>query len=108
MPILPLVVLSASLLNVKPSPVFAEVMVGTAGPYRLVVDTGAQTSLIDTKLAAELGLKGDHRVAIVTVNSERVRPATKVKSLRVGRVPLPETDLVFDDLDRAGVRGLLG
>jgi len=108
MPILPLVLLSASLLNVKPSPVFAEVTIGTAGPYRFVVDTGAQTSLIDTKLAAELGLKPDHRVAVVTVNSERVRPATKVKSLRVGRVELPETELVFDDLDRAGVRGLLG
>jgi predicted aspartyl protease len=108
MPILPLVLLSASLLNVKPCPVFAEVTIGTAGPYRFVVDTGAQTSLIDAKLAAELGLKADHRVSIVTVNSERLRPAAKVNSLRVGRVELPATELVFDDFDRAGVRGLLG
>jgi predicted aspartyl protease len=108
MTILPLVLLSASLLNVKPCPVFAEVMIGTAGPYRFVVDTGAQTSLIDAKLAVELGLKADHRVAIVTMNSERPRPAAKVSSLRVGRVELPATELVFDDLANKDVRGLLG
>src|SRR6266487_3305271 len=57
-----LLLFSSSLLNVKPSPVFADVSVGTEGPYRFLVDTGNQTSLIDPILAAQLNLKPEFRV----------------------------------------------
>ena len=61
-----LLLLSSALLNTKPSPVFADVSIGKQGPYRFLVDTGAQTSLIDPKLAAELRLKPEFRVEVVT------------------------------------------
>ncbi len=52
-----LLLFSSSLLNTKPAPVFADVRIGTEGAYRFLVDTGAETSLIDPKLAATLHLK---------------------------------------------------
>ena len=42
-----LILLSSSLLNTQPAPVFADIRIGANGPYRFLVDTGAQTSLID-------------------------------------------------------------
>jgi hypothetical protein len=108
-----LVLLSTSLLDQKPAPVYAEVFIGAKGPYRFLVDTGAQTSLIDEKLAAELKLKPQYRVEIVTQHSSRPSPALKTRDLRIGDKQLAETELVFQDLEnvrRAGVpiRGLLG
>jgi predicted aspartyl protease len=108
-----LVLLSSSLLSVKPAPVFADVFVGTHGPYRFLVDTGAQTSLIDPKLATELGLHGQFTVDVVTQYGTQHAPALKTGELRIGERTLPETELAIHDvrelrrLDRS-VRGLLG
>ena len=105
--------LSTSLLNQKPMPVYAGVLIGDRGPYRFLVDTGAQTSLIDPQLAAELKLAPTFRVEIITQNSSRLLPGLKTRGLRIGETKLPETELVFDDLAhvrRFGIpiRGLLG
>jgi hypothetical protein len=108
-----LVLLSSSLLNQKPAPVYADVFIGAKGPYRFLVDTGAQTSLIDEKLAAGLKLQPQYRVEIVTQHSSRSSPALKMRDLRIGDKRLAETELVFQDLEnvrRSGIpiRGLLG
>jgi hypothetical protein len=108
-----LVLFSVSLLNVKPSPVFVNVSIGTQGPYRFLVDTGSQTSLIDPKLAAELNLKPEFRVEIVTQNSTRLLPALRVKTLHIGDKPLHSAELVFHDLAHArrldpSIKGVLG
>lgn len=108
-----LLFLSSALLNTKPSPVFADVYIGTHGPYRFLVDTGAQTSLIDPKLAAELGLKPEFRVEVVTQHSNHLLPGMKVSTLHVGQRTLPEIELVFHDVAEVRrldphVRGLLG
>jgi len=108
-----LVLLSSALLHQKPTPVFADVYLGANGPYRFLVDTGAQTSLIDPKLAAELKLQQQYRVEILTQHTSRLLPAFKTRELRIGQTRLAETELVFHDLQsvrRIGVpvRGLLG
>jgi predicted aspartyl protease len=105
--------LSTSLLNQKPMPVYADVLIGDRGPYRFLVDTGAQTSLIDPKLAADLKLAPAFRVEIITQNSSRLLPGLKTQGLRIGETKLTETELVFDDLAhvrRFGIpiRGILG
>ncbi len=104
---------STSLLNAKPSPVFADVTIGTSGPYRFLVDTGSQSSLIDSKLAERLNLRPEYRVEVITQNSSRLLPALKTSGLRIGQRQLPETELMFDDLAEArrldsSVKGVLG
>jgi len=108
-----LLLFSAGMLNTKPSPVFAEVSIGSAGPYRFLVDTGSQTSLIDPALAKRLQLKPEFRVELMTQNSTRLLPALKMSTLRIGHKHLRDAEVVLDDLDQArrldrSVMGVLG
>ena len=105
--------LLSGLLDTKPAPVFAEVSIGAQGPYRFLVDTGAESSLIDPALANELGIRPEFRVELVTQQSSRLVPGAKVSALRIGQRPLPNVELLFHDvaevqrLDQS-VRGILG
>ena len=108
-----LVLLSSALLNIKHAPVFADVRIGAAGPYRFLVDTGAQTSLIDSKLAATLRINPEFHVNVVTQSGSHLAPAVRARTLAIGDRALPETELVFYDVGEArrldrGVRGVLG
>lgn len=108
-----LLLFSSSLLNTKPSPVFAEVSIGTEGPFRFLIDTGSQTSLIDPKLAGQLNLKPEFRVEVVTQNSTRLLPALRMNTLHIGQKPLRETEVVFHDLAESrrfdpSIQGVLG
>ncbi len=105
--------LVAGVIDTKPSPVFANITIAGHGPYRFLVDTGSETSMIDPKLAAELGLKPEYRVEIITQLTTRALPALKANTLRVGTEALPPVELVLHHLDQArgigsDVRGLLG
>ena len=104
---------SSALLNTKPAPIFADIRIGGEGPYRFLVDTGAQTSLIDPKLAAALRLKPEFRVDVITQQSRRLSSGMKARNLYIGETALPESELVFYDVaepQRFGqkVRGVLG
>jgi hypothetical protein len=108
-----LVLFSTSMLLEKPHPIFADVFIGVRGPFRFVVDTGAETSVIDPKLAKELRLEAEFRVELITQNSRRTVPGLKARDLRIGGVALAETELVFHEVGAAQrfgqpVRGLLG
>ena len=108
-----LLLFSTSLLNAKPSPVFADVSIGKSGPYRFLVDTGSQSSLIDGQLAKRLNLNPQFRVEMITQNSTRLLPALKTSELQIGHTQLRNTELIFDDLAQAkrfdsSVQGVLG
>jgi hypothetical protein len=108
-----LLLFSTALMNTKPSPVFADVFIGAHGPYRFLVDTGAETSLIDQTLAEQLQLQPTFRIEIITQNSSRLLPGLRTGNLHLGPKTLPEVELVFHDLTEArrtdrSVRGLLG
>lgn len=83
------------------------------GPYTFALDTGASQSLVDSSVAKELDVKptGDtHKVA--GISSVSNVHSIAVKHWRVGRVELPATTIVeenlpFGDAD-GGVQGLLG
>jgi predicted aspartyl protease len=102
-----------SLLNVKPAPVFADVYIGATGPYRFLVDTGSQTSLIDPELATKLRLKPEFRVELVTQQSSHIVFGTTLTNIRVRNRVLPGVEIAFSDvsqlrnLDRS-VKGVLG
>ena len=108
-----LLLFSTSLLNVTPSPVFADVYIGATGPYRFVIDTGSQTSLIDPKLAGELRLKPEFRVELVTQQSSQLVPGTTLTNIRVRNRVFPGTEVVFRDVSELrnldpSVKGVLG
>jgi predicted aspartyl protease len=104
-----LVLFSTAMVNRPPTPVFTDLYIGDRGPYRFLVDTGAQTTLIDRKLAAELQLKAEFQVDVLTQNTTRKLDALRSRALRIGNTALPETEMVIDDLSAvAPIRGLLG
>jgi Aspartyl protease len=83
------------------------------GPYTFALDTGASQSLVDSGVAKELQVKptGDtHKVAGIS-NVTRVQ-LIPVKHWRVGKVELPATTIVEENLPfgnaDGGVQGLLG
>jgi hypothetical protein len=107
------VLIFSSLLSVKPSPVLADVFIGSSGPYRFLVDTGAETSLIDPQLATKLGLKAEYRVELVTPLTTELVPGEKLRTLKFHDRALPETEVLFRDIAEARrldpeVKGVLG
>ena len=113
MGILSLLLLLSGVIETKPSPIFVDVSIGTHGPYRFLVDTGAQTSFIDTKLARKLSLRPEFQVEVVTLNGSRFVPGLKTSALKIGDRALPETEMLFEDVAEArrldpSIQGVLG
>ena len=106
------VLLFSGVLN-KPAPVSTEVYIGPHGPYRFLVDTGAQSSMMDTTLAAELRLTPQFRVELVTAQTTQIVPGAKLRTLRVDQSALPEAEVLFHEMSEprrlnASIRGVLG
>ena len=83
------------------------------GPFRFLVDTGAQSTMIQASLASELKLQPEFRVELVTVNGTRLTPGAKLRTLRLGATVLPELEVLFHDLTEArrldpAIRGVPG
>lgn len=87
------------------------VFVNGEGPFRFAVDTGSESSLIDSLLAGKLGLQPTERVEIVTVAGVRALP-TGPATLRLGSFDIHVTDLTWMDaksyLSRVRLDGILG
>src|SRR4051812_31325275 len=94
-----LLLLSIGVLDAKPEPIFANVSIGSAGPYRFLVDTGAETSMIDPDLAFRLGLEPQFQVEIQTEHSSYMAAALKATNLRLGNSSLPPTELVLHHVE---------
>ncbi len=117
--ILPIVyAFAGGLLDAKPAPILTDVYIGSAGPYRFLVDTGAESSAVDPALAAILGLKPEYRVEQVTVHGSRYVPGLKVASMRIGATgqavhTIRNVELLLQDVAEArridpSVQGILG
>jgi len=83
------------------------------GPYSFALDTGASTSLVDSQVARELGVRTTgRRQRIAGVGSVSQVASIKVKEWSVGGVKLPPTTIVEANLPfgnaSGGVQGLLG
>lgn len=53
------------------------------GPYRFLLDTGAQSTVVDPALADSLGLRPSYRVEVVSVNGSHLAPAVERAELTV-------------------------
>lgn len=87
----------------------APVMVNGQGPYRFIVDTGANRSVLSTTLATSLGLAPVGSGEVHSVHGVTVAPLVEVTSLAYGALPLPSDALpLLQGPVLAGEQGLLG
>ncbi len=92
----------------------AAVHVNGSGPYRFIIDLGANRSVLSARLAAQLGLAsaGTGTVEVHGVTGSAVVPMAIVDELRVGTIVLADQQLpvlagaVFADAD--GILGIDG
>jgi len=85
-----------------------EVGVNGTGPYRFVVDSGADTSVIGTRLATALKLPVGHPVMLNGVTESRLVDRVMVDTLQVGASQFSALELPRLDERDVGAAGMIG
>jgi predicted aspartyl protease len=91
--------------------IHASVTINGAGPYRFILDTGANTSALAPHVAEELKLQGagDTQIQVHGVTGSALLQAVRVESLKAGDVQLPPMNLpVLPGPVLGGADGILG
>ncbi len=89
--------------------VVAPVSVNGQGPFRFIVDTGANRSVVSNELAAHLGLTPTGSGDVHSVHGVSVAPMVNVETLQYGDVSLNAAALpMLNGSVLAGEQGLLG
>jgi predicted aspartyl protease len=90
--------------------IMAPVMIDGRGPFRFIVDTGANYSVITTRLAAELGLQltAEHTVKLNGVTGSAILPTVMVDRLQTGDLVQRALQLPVLDSVMSGAEGILG
>lgn len=83
---------------------FIDVTINGQGPFRMLVDTGANASLLTPQAAQRAGLTFDHRVILTTMAGEKVVRGASTNSIQAGDTL--ESDLAILALDLPEVRSL--
>jgi hypothetical protein len=84
-----------------------------AWPYRFLLDTGAQTNQFDARLADELGLEKQFRVALNTPTGSVWVAGGRAHQVSLGTATAVDQELLFTNLAGvravdAGIQGVLG
>jgi predicted aspartyl protease len=89
--------------------IVAPILVNGQGPFRFIVDTGANRSVLSNSLAARLGLAADGHGPVHSVHGVVTAPLVRVESLRYGEVALANGEVpMLGGPVLAGEHGLLG
>jgi predicted aspartyl protease len=91
--------------------VVAEVRVGEQGPFRFIVDTGANRTAISARLAALLGLTPlpDQDSVVHGITGSAVMPVVAVPELRLGRISFAGQRIaLLPDAVFGGTDGIIG
>ena len=89
--------------------VIAPVMVNGQGPFRFIVDTGANRSVLSTTLAQVLGLTANSIGNVHSINSVDPAPLVDVRTLDYGPVALANASLpILGEAMMGGEQGVLG
>jgi hypothetical protein len=93
----------------KGFPVVEGARIEGAGPYRLVVDTGAQSSSLSPVFARRGGLTPNYRVELVRVEGTELVPATAKAKLALADGPTASIEVIWSTPPPLpGVDGVLG
>lgn len=87
----------------------APVMIDGQGPFRFIIDTGANRSVVSTDLATHLGLAPNGTGEVHSVHGVSTAPMVQVEQFAYGDLPLGGEDMpVLGGAVLAGEQGLLG
>ena len=87
----------------------APVTVNGQGPFRFIVDTGANRSVLSQRLADQLGLTPIGTGEVHSVHGVTIAPLVEVQSLNYGALPLLANAMpLLEGAVLAGEQGLLG
>lgn len=79
---------------------FVEVMVNGQGPFHMLLDTGATSSILSPKAAAQAGVVPDQRSIMVTFSGEKVVPESSRNVIQVGEVRETGLPIVIMEVPR--------
>lgn len=103
---LPLYVIDAAIDDSERMTV--ETMINGRGPYRFVVDSGADRSVVSQGLAADLALPRGRDVMVHGIGGSAVTPTAHIEHLITGEAKLSGVELPILPAERVGGDGLLG
>jgi hypothetical protein len=94
-------------------PVVDGVYLNGQGPFRFLVDTGAQTNQVDASIAKKIGLKPTFRIMIATVAGTARVPGGRVAELALGPAIASNQEFLFTGLEgihqlSSGIEGVIG
>jgi predicted aspartyl protease len=84
------------------------VMIGDQGPFRFVVDTGADRSVIAADIAAGLGHPAGPSMLVHGIAGAEMTPTIRTPPLQVGAITLKSGDIPVLSRQRLGADGMLG
>ncbi len=92
------------------SPVLVSAKINGAGPVTLILDTGADRTLIGSSTLSKLGISTDHatRAVIKGVTGMSDASAVWINSVEVGEAKVGPLLIIVHDADLKGADGLLG
>jgi hypothetical protein len=93
------------------SPVVVSAKINGSGPFSLILDTGADRTLVRLSALGQLGLSSENaaaRVHLKGVTGESEAYAVWVNSVEVGDIVIGPLLIVAHDADLKGADGLLG
>ncbi|HKD09501.1 MAG TPA: retropepsin-like aspartic protease [Bryobacteraceae bacterium] len=94
-------------------PVVTDVFLNSQGPFRFLVDTGAQTNQIDLPLANRLGLRPAFRTVVATITGDTVVAGGRIPEVKLGPVSASNQEFLYGNLDAVhkisgDIQGVLG
>lgn len=85
-----------------------EVHIGGHGPYRFVVDTGAQNTIISTRVAGDLGLVPGPQVRVLSMGAAEHVATSRLESLEIGQHRFRDLVVPLLDAGHIGADGIVG
>jgi len=94
-------------------PVASRVFLNGQGPFRFLLDTGAQTNQVEAALARRLGLVPSYQVVLATASGTTRVPGGRVAEVTLGEATAADQELLFTSLDGVhalapDIQGVLG
>lgn len=94
-------------------PVAGGIYVNGSGPYRFLIDTGAQTNQLYAPLAGAIGLSPTYRVELESVSGTVLVPGLRGAMISLGPATAADQEILLTGLDAVqalspGIHGVLG
>jgi hypothetical protein len=87
--------------------IWAPVKINGKGPFRLVLDTSANSSAVIGSVAQQLGVQPSEQLQLIGVTGKALVPMIKADSLEVGEIVLPGAKLPVVEDVFGGAEGVL-